>query len=138
ASANVTINVTQAPLTITAQDKSMVEGASVPALTAAYSGFVNGDTSASLATPVVLGTTATSASVPGSYPITATGATAANYAITHVNGTMTVTAASTGGGGGGGGDDGGCTTREGSSLLWLAALLIALAGARKKVRRPTN
>ncbi len=93
ATANVSINVTPAPLTITAENKSMVQGAAVPALTAVYAGFVNGDTAASLTTPVSLGTTATSASVPGSYPITATGATAANYAIAHVNGTMAVIAA---------------------------------------------
>ena len=36
--------VTPAPLTITASSPSMTYGGSVPAITAGYSGFVNGDT----------------------------------------------------------------------------------------------
>src|SRR5581483_7899939 len=43
-----TFNITPAALTITADAKTMVQGSTVPALTAQYSGFVNGDTSASL------------------------------------------------------------------------------------------
>ena len=93
ATATVTLEVLRAPLTITAQDKSKVYGAALPALTAAYSGFVNGDTTASLDTPVSLGTTATTGSPAGGYTITAGGATDANYLITHVNGTLTVTRA---------------------------------------------
>ena len=42
--------MTQAALTITANNQSKVYGAALPALTASYSGFVNGDTSASLTT----------------------------------------------------------------------------------------
>ena len=56
-----TLTVTPAALTITADDKSKVYGAALPALTASYSGFVNGDTVASLDTPVSLSTTATAA-----------------------------------------------------------------------------
>ena len=40
--------MTAAPLTITANNQSKVYGAALPTLTASYSGFVNGDTSASL------------------------------------------------------------------------------------------
>ena len=85
-----TLTVTPAALTITADDKSKVYGAALPALTASYSGFVNGDTVASLDTPVSLSTTATAASAVGTYPITASGAADANYTISFVAGTLTV------------------------------------------------
>ena len=45
-----TLTVTAAPLTITANNQSKTYGAAVPALTASYTGFVNGDTAASLTT----------------------------------------------------------------------------------------
>ncbi len=90
-----TLTVTPATLTITAGDATKVYGAALPALTASYSGFVNGDTAASLATPPSLSTTATATSpvVSGGYPITASGAVDPNYAITYVAGTLTVTLA---------------------------------------------
>src|SRR6185503_10764966 len=61
--------------------------------TVAYAGFVNGDTAASLTTPVDVTTIATTTSGVGTYPITASGAASANYAITYVGGTLTVTPA---------------------------------------------
>lgn len=82
--------VNKAPLTITADSKSMQEGAAVPELTVTYSGFVNNDTEASLTTPPSVTTTATSASPVGSYPITVSGAVSSNYEVTYVNGTLTV------------------------------------------------
>jgi C1A family cysteine protease len=85
--------VDRAPLTIAADNLSMVVGGPLPTLTATYVGLVNGETPASLDAPVVLTTTATAASPVGTYPITASGAADANYAITHVNGTLTVHAA---------------------------------------------
>ena len=90
-----TLTVTAAPLTITANNLGMTYGGTLPTLTASYSGFVNGDTSASLATPPTLTTTATAAShVSGSpYTITASGAADPDYSISYVAGTLTVTAA---------------------------------------------
>ena len=88
-----TLNVTPAPLTIRANDISRPQGQANPALTATYTGFVNGDTAASLDTPVALATTADTSSPQGAYPITAAGASGANYTVTHVSGTLTVTAA---------------------------------------------
>src|SRR5207245_1614025 len=79
--------------TITADDKTKVYGAALPVLTASYSGFVNGDTSASLSTPVSLSTTATANSPVGKYDILASGATDANYSITFVKGSLEVTPA---------------------------------------------
>src|SRR5207244_2224186 len=88
-----TLTVTPAALTITADDKSKVYGAALPALTASYSGFVNGDTVSDLDTPVSLSTTATAASAVGTYPIVASGASDANYTVSFVPGTLTVTPA---------------------------------------------
>ena len=45
-----TLTVTPVGLTITADNKSKAYGAALPTLTAGYSGFVNGDTAASLTT----------------------------------------------------------------------------------------
>jgi hypothetical protein len=89
---NGSLTVTRAALTIRADNKSRPAGQANPVLTATHTGFVNGDTAASLDTPVTLATTATTSSPPGTYPITASGAADANYTITHSNGTMTVTA----------------------------------------------
>jgi hypothetical protein len=87
------LTVTAVALTITAQDKSKTYGDANPALTVSYSGFVNGDTAASLTTPPSVSTTATAASYVGTYPITATGAVDSDYTIGYVNGTLTVTKA---------------------------------------------
>ncbi len=86
-----TLTVTKAPLTITADNKSKAYGAVLPALTLTYNGFVNGETAAKIATQPALSTTAVKASPVGAYPITVSGATAANYSITMVPGTLTVT-----------------------------------------------
>jgi hypothetical protein len=84
-------NIAQAPLTIIAADKTTAYNAQIPPLTAAYSGFVNGDGPASLDTPVTLSTTATQGSAAGPYPITASGAADANYQIGYTPGTLTIT-----------------------------------------------
>ena len=90
-----TLTVTPAALTITANNQTKVYGAALPTLTASYSGFVNGDTAASLTTQPTLTTTATASShVAGSpYAITASGAVDPDYTISYVAGTLTVTPA---------------------------------------------
>ncbi|WP_158798400.1 MBG domain-containing protein [Pedobacter sp. L105] len=89
------LSVTPAPLTITANNQTKIYGAALPTLTASYSGFVNGDTQASLTTQPTLTTTATAtSSVSGSpYPITASGAVSPNYTITYTPGNLSVTTA---------------------------------------------
>ncbi len=82
--------VTPAPLTVTANNVTMIYGQSVPALGAIYTGFVHGDTVSSLTTPASLSTTATSASGVGGYPVVASGVISSNYAVTYVNETDTV------------------------------------------------
>ena len=81
---------TASPLTVTA-NASMTYGATVlPAFTVSYSGFVNGDTAASLGGTLVCTTTATTSSPVGNYPITCSGQTSVTYNITYVPGTLTV------------------------------------------------
>lgn len=91
--ANVTqtLTVNKAPLTIKADDQAKPQGDPNPALTVTYSGFVNGETSSVLTTAPTVTTTAVTASPAGTYPIVPSGAAATNYAITYVNGTLTVT-----------------------------------------------
>jgi len=93
ATASVVIDVSKAPLTIKADNKSRPYGQPNPPLTATYTGFVNGDSAASLDAQVVLSTTANGGSPVGNYPITASGAADANYTISFANGTLTVTTA---------------------------------------------
>ena len=93
---NITYNtapftITQAALTITANNATRVFGVANPAFTATYAGFVNGNTPASLNGTLACTTTATAASAPGPYPITCSGQTSANYLITYVPGTLTIT-----------------------------------------------
>jgi hypothetical protein len=78
------------PLTITAPSATMTYGGTVPALTPTYSGFVNGDTAASLTTAPTCTTTATSTSPVGTYPVTCSGAVDPNYSFTYVAGTLTI------------------------------------------------
>jgi hypothetical protein len=91
--------VTPAPLTISADNQTMTYGSPLPTLTVSYAGLVNGDTPAVFTatgnSPPVASTTATQASdvVAGGYPITVSGAVDANYSITYVSGTLTITPA---------------------------------------------
>ena len=87
---NGSLTVTPASLTITANNQSKVYGAALPALTASYSGFINGDTVSNLTTPANLATTATAGSPAGSYSITARSAASSNYTFVYVNGSLTV------------------------------------------------
>ena len=85
-----TFTIEKAPLTITAQDATMEYGGELPALEVAYNGFVNGEDASVLTAQPAISTTATSSSTPGTYAITVSGAEAQNYAISYVNGTLTI------------------------------------------------
>jgi hypothetical protein len=85
-----TLIINKADLTVTADNKTKIYGMSNPPLTASYNGFVNGENASALSLPVVLSTTATNTSEAAKYPITASGAAAANYSIQYVNGTLQV------------------------------------------------
>jgi FtsP/CotA-like multicopper oxidase with cupredoxin domain len=83
--------ITPVGLTITANNATRAYGAANPVFTATYAGFVNGDTAASLSGTLACTTTATAASLPGTYPITCSGQSSGNYVITYVPGTLTIT-----------------------------------------------
>jgi hypothetical protein len=91
-STSLTQTVNPATLTVTADPKSKVYGAALPALTFAASGFVNGDTAGTALTGA-LATTATTASGVGGYPITQGSLAAANYTLAFTGNTLTVTPA---------------------------------------------
>jgi hypothetical protein len=92
-----TLTVTPAPLTITASSPTSTYGLGVPAITPVYSGFKNGDTTSSLSALPVCSTSANSSSPVGSYASSCSGAAAPNYAISYVDGTVTIEGASSGG-----------------------------------------
>ena len=86
-----TLSITQAPLSITADNKSREYGDVNPAFTLSYSGFRNSDTSASLGSLPTASTTATQTSVVNNYPINLAGGTDTNYNYTLGNGSLSVT-----------------------------------------------
>jgi gliding motility-associated-like protein len=88
---NGILNVTPANLTVTLNNQSKAYGAALPGLTFGYSGFVNGDDATKLTAQPVANTTATASSPVNTYPISASGAVAVNYAITYVPATLTIT-----------------------------------------------
>jgi len=84
------VQVVPANLTVTAASDLATYGGTVPAVTASYSGFVNGDSASSLTTAPTCTTTATSTSPVGTYPTTCSGAMDANYAISYANGVVQI------------------------------------------------
>jgi gliding motility-associated-like protein len=80
-----------APLTITAENKTRFFKDPDPVFTLKYSGFVNNETETVLTSQPIISTTATIASPIGKYPITISGAVAANYTISYVPGELTIT-----------------------------------------------
>ncbi|GGG83664.1 MBG domain-containing protein [Edaphobacter dinghuensis] len=87
------IVVSPAVLTVTANSVSRVNNVLNPTFTATLSGFVNGDTSSSVAGYPSFTTTAVPGSPIGTYPITINQGTlgAANYTFVEAPGTLTVT-----------------------------------------------
>ena len=83
----VTVPVNRAPLTITADDKSKTYGDDDPAFTVSYEGFRRGDTASVVSG---LNISREAGENVGQYAITPSGATAGNYTITFVNGTLTI------------------------------------------------
>jgi 6-phosphogluconolactonase (cycloisomerase 2 family) len=95
-STNGVLTVNKAPLTITANNQTKVLHATNPALTATYNGFVLGQTPASLTGTLACTTTSTTLTPVGSFPITCSGQTSTNYAITFVPGHLSVLYAAAG------------------------------------------
>ena len=92
ATKTVSLTVNKAPLKVTVNNATRAYGAANPTFTGTITGLVNGNT-----VTVSYSTTATASSpVTATYPITAavSGAAAANYTTTVVNGVLTITKAS--------------------------------------------
>ena len=77
-----TLVIAKAVLTITPDDKRKFASPANPALTATITGFIGSDTASVFTKAPVLTTAATEASAGGVYALTASGAVAANYALT--------------------------------------------------------
>ena len=89
---NGTLTIEKVPLTVTADDKTMVYLSPLPPFTARYSGFVLNETASVLTGQPSFTTGATATSLPGTYPIVVMPGTlaAANYSFRFVNGTLTI------------------------------------------------
>jgi hypothetical protein len=86
-----TLTVTKAPLFVIAEDATRDYGDHNPHFEVTYAGFVFGQGPDVLAGDLTITTVATKTSPAGTYPIVPSGLAAANYQITYVNGTLTVT-----------------------------------------------
>jgi hypothetical protein len=90
---NATLTINPQPLTITANNVTQTFN-TVPysgANGVIYSGFVNGQNSSVLSGSIIYGGNSQGAVNVGSYTIIPSGQTSSNYAITYVNGTLTIT-----------------------------------------------
>ncbi|WP_202185052.1 MULTISPECIES: MBG domain-containing protein, partial [unclassified Blastomonas] len=87
-----TLTITRALLTVTANNATREYGLANPVFTGTISGLRAGDT-ASVVSGLTYGTIANAASNAGTYAITASGGSAANYDFSYVPGTLTITRA---------------------------------------------
>ena len=87
---NGKLTIGKAPLMITARDYTIKQGDPLPTFEADYVGFRNDETTEVLTKSPVIATVATSASEPGEYGITVSGAEAQNYEISYGNGKLTI------------------------------------------------
>ena len=84
------LSITEAPLTITADNKTRDYLDENPTFTTTITGFVGDETVSALTTQPSCATTATASSPIGSYTITPSGAVAANYSFNYIDGTLTI------------------------------------------------
>ncbi|BAV08311.1 fibronectin type III domain protein [Filimonas lacunae] len=87
-------SITPKEIVVTADDKEREQGQKNPELTYTYTGFVRGEDSTVFTSPIQIATAAIPISPIGYYDIVPSGATAANYYFTFVNGKLTIVPAS--------------------------------------------
>jgi hypothetical protein len=87
------VNIRKAPLKITANSYTRKQGEKNPEFGLTYDGFKNNETEAVLTKKPTISCIATENSEPSTYEILVSGASAANYDISYVKGTLTVEAA---------------------------------------------
>jgi hypothetical protein len=85
--------ITQALLTVTADDQTKVYGEANPTLTVTYSGYVNADNKSFIDIPAVATTLADATSGVGYYSIHAAGGVDDNYSFAYVAGNLAITKA---------------------------------------------
>ena len=85
-----TLTITKSPLTISAGYYTRNLGEDNPAFVPTYSGFKNDETNEVLTTQPTVSCEATKESPVGEYEVTVSGAEAANYNISYINGKLTV------------------------------------------------
>lgn len=88
--ANGTLTVTKASLTVKASSAQRYYFEENPELTYSYSGFANGESETVLNQKPTVSTKATKSSPAGTYPITISGGVASNYTLSYKEGTLTV------------------------------------------------
>ncbi|MCS3498178.1 filamentous hemagglutinin family protein [Bradyrhizobium japonicum] len=86
----VGLTIDRASLTISANASKTYDGLAFSGGSVAYSGFMNGETASVLSGTLSYGGTAQGAVNAGRYSLTASGLSSANYAITYVDGSLTV------------------------------------------------
>lgn len=89
-----TLTVNKVPLTVRVRDTSRVEQTPNPDFTMTYTGFVLGETAASLTTVPTISTLAQTNSAPGYYSLAPGGGVSQNYNFTYVAGRLTILPAS--------------------------------------------
>ncbi len=94
ATKTVNLTVTKKSVTAAADAKTRAYGATNPTFSITFNGFIGSDSVTVLDTPPTATCVADPTSVPGSYDITVSGGTDANYSIEPVTGMLTVTKAS--------------------------------------------
>jgi hypothetical protein len=89
-SSALSVTVSKAVLTVTAANQTAVYNQSLPELSYAVSGYVNGDSFSAISGSPLEATTAKQGSAAGSYPITVTQGTlsSTDYSFKFVNGTL--------------------------------------------------
>jgi hypothetical protein len=87
---NGILTVNPASVLVTAVNQSRNFGTPDPTLTYYFSGFVNGEDSTVLTAQPSISTTALQSSVPGQYPISLSGGSAANYIFVYQDGVLTI------------------------------------------------
>jgi hypothetical protein len=85
-----TLEITRAPLTIRADDKSKAYGEENPEFTASYTGFVNGDQVMHLIKEPTLTSAADVNTTVGTAAIVVSGGISDNYELSYVNGTLSI------------------------------------------------
>lgn len=91
--ASVDLTVLPAPLTVTASDGTHVYGSPAPEITAGYAGFVNDEGPEDLDVLAACTSSSDATSAAGTYASRCAGAEGRNYAITFLDGEVTVTPA---------------------------------------------